>query len=66
MRIKQSLILKKAEAKELSLRNKDTVYYVIDKKHCEALCYSITYFLAEKIKEGYHFVCSYKNGIKQF
>ena len=31
MRIKRSLIEKKEEARELSLRNKDTVYYVIDK-----------------------------------
>ena len=66
MRIKRSLIEKKEEARELSLRNKDTVYYVIDKKGCDALCYSLIYFLTEKINEGYHFVCYYKNGIECF
>ena len=66
MRIKKSLIVKKEEARELSLRNKDIAYYVIDKKGYDALCCSITYFLYETITEGYHFVCYYKNGIECF
>lgn len=66
MYIKESLIKAEAEAKELSLKNKDHTYYVVDKKNKKALCYGIDYFAMSKITfEKYHPVCRYINGIRK-
>lgn len=63
---KQSLVEAKNEAKESSIKNPDVVYYVLDKKHGKAVCYSVRWLVAYKInKENYFPVCSYINGIKR-
>lgn len=62
---KKSLIEAEIEARELSKKYKDKIYYVIDKKHGRACCYSIDWLAMQKIRyENYFPVCTYKNGIR--
>ena len=43
----------------------EKVYYVVDKKHGRAACYSIDWIVRQKIfYENYFPVCTYKNGIR--
>ena len=66
MKTKESLIKTEKEAKELSIKNKDTVYYVIDKKRSVPLCYSLDWLAFRKIKyDGYFPVCTYLNGTRR-
>lgn len=61
---KKSLIEAEAEAKALSEKYNKT-YYVIDKKHGRACCYSIDWMAMQKIRyENYFPVCTYKNGVR--
>lgn len=61
---KKSLIEAEAEAKTLSEKYNKT-YYVIDKKHGRACCYSIDWMVMQKIRyENYFPVCTYKNGVR--
>lgn len=65
MKIKQSLIEAEKQAKEASIKNPDTVYYVIDKKRSRAEYYSLGSLAIYKInKENYYPVCNYRNGVK--
>ena len=65
MKSKRLLVDVENEAKELSLKNSDVVYYVIDKKRGEPKCYSISWMAMQKINnEKYYPVCTYKNGIR--
>ena len=62
---KKSLLEAENEAKELSLKYPEKVYYVVDKKHGRAACYSIDWIVRQKIfYENYFPVCTYKNGIR--
>ena len=62
---KKSLVEAENEAKELSIKFPNTIYYVIDKKHGRAACYSIDWIVRQKIfYENYFSVCTYKNGIR--
>lgn len=62
---KQLLIEVEKEAKEISLKNPNTVYYVIDKRYGKPKCYSISWMAMQKINnENYYPVCTYKNGIR--
>lgn len=66
MKKKQSLIEAENEARESSIKNPDVIYYVIDKKHGRAACYSLGWLAVYKInKENYFPVCNYRNGIKR-
>lgn len=62
---KKSLIEAEIEARELSKKYKDKIYYVIDKKHGKACCHSVDWLAMQKIRyENYFPVCTYKNGIR--
>ena len=63
---KEKLIIVENRAKELSLKNKNEYYYVINKKRGEPLCYNIYWLAIKKINyEGYFPVCTYINGIRR-
>lgn len=67
MYVKQSLFEAEKEAKELSIKNPNIVYYVIDKKRGKAACYSIEWIVRQRIAfENYFPVCTYRNGIRRF
>ena len=62
---KKSLLEAENEAKELSVKYPEIVYYVVDKKHGRAACYSIDWIVRQKIfYENYFPVCTYKNGVR--
>lgn len=62
---KKSLLEAENEAKELSVKYPEQVYYVVDKKHGRAACYSIDWIVRQKIfYENYFPVCTYKNGVR--
>lgn len=62
---KKSLLEAENEAKELSAKYPERVYYVVDKKHGRAACYSIDWIVRQKIfYENYFPVCTYKNGVR--
>ena len=62
---KKSLLEAENEAKELSTKYPEKVYYVVDKKHGRAACYSIDWIVRQKIfYENYFPVCTYKNGVR--
>lgn len=62
---KKSLLEAENEAKELSLKFPEKIYYVIDKKHGKAACYGLQWIVRQKIVfENYFTVCTYKNGIR--
>lgn len=65
--MKKSLIEAEAEAKNLSIKNPNTTYYVLDKKKGKAVCLSVDFLIKEKIAfENYYGVCRYKAGIRSF
>lgn len=65
MYLKKSRIEAENEAKELSIKNPNIVYYVIDKKRGKATCHSIEWVARQRIAfENYFLVCTYKNGIR--
>lgn len=67
MNIKKSLIKAENEAKELSLKNSNTRYYVLDRKNKSACCLSVDFLVREKIAfENYYIYCTYINGIKKY
>ena len=62
---KKSRIEAENEAKELSLKFPEKIYYVIDKKHGKAACHSIEWVARQRIAfENYFLVCTYRNGIR--
>ena len=62
---KKSLVEAENEAKELSIKFPNTVYYVIDKRHGRAKCFSIDWLAMRYIRyENYFPVCTYQNGIR--
>lgn len=65
MYVKQSLLEAKKEARELSIKNPNIVYYVIDKKRGKAACHSLECVVRQRIAfENYFLVCTYRNGIR--
>lgn len=60
--MKKSLEQAKHEAKELSIKHKDTVFYVMDKKGKQAECYSLSWCVKERMLEGYRTVTRFLNG----
>ena len=65
MYVKQSLLEAKKEARELSIKNPNIVYYVIDKKRGKAACHSIEWIVKQRIAfENYFLVCTYRNGVR--
>lgn len=65
--MKKSLIEAEAEAKNLSIKNPNTIYYVLDKRRGKAVCLSIDFLIKEKIVfENYYGVCRYKAGVRSF
>ena len=65
MYIKKSILDAEKEAKELSIKNPYTTYYVLDKRNKKAICLSVNFLIRDKILEGYYGICGYKNGIRQ-
>lgn len=62
---KKSRIEAENEAKELSIKNPNIVYYVIDKKRGKSACHSIEWVARQRIAfENYFLVCTYRNGIR--
>lgn len=65
--MKKSPIEAEAEAKNLSIKNPNVTYYVLDKKRGKAVCLSVDFLVKEKIVfENYYGVCRYKTGIRKF
>lgn len=62
MYIKQSLIQAEKEAKELSLKSHDTIYYVMDKRNKRAVCHCLPIGVQDKLLKGYFITCRYING----
>ncbi len=65
--MKKSLIKAENEAKNLSIKNPNATYYVLDKKRGRAVCLSVDFLIRKKIAfENYYGVCRYKAGIRSF
>lgn len=65
--MKKSLIEAETEAKNLSIKNPNITYYVLDKKKGKAVCLSVDFLIKEKIAfENYYGVCRYKAGVRIF
>lgn len=65
--MKKSLIEAETEAKNLSIKNPNTTYYVLDKRRGRAVCLSVDFLVREKIVfENYYGVCRYKAGVRSF
>lgn len=65
--MKKSLIEAETGAKNLSIKNPNITYYVLDKRRGKAVCLSVDFLIKEKIAfENYCRVCWYKAGIRSF
>ena len=65
--MKKSLIEAETEAKNLSIKNPNTAYYVLNKRRGRAVCLSVDFLVREKIVfENYYGVCRYKAGVRSF
>lgn len=65
--MKKSLIEAESEAKNLSIKNPNTTYYVLDKKKGKAVCLSVDFLIREKIAfENYYGVCRYRARVRSF
>lgn len=65
--MKKSLIEAETQAKNLSIKNPNTTYYVLDKRRGKAVCLSVDFLIKEKIVfENYYGVCRYKAGVRSF
>lgn len=65
--MKKSLIEAENEAKDMSIKNPNITYYVLDKKKGKAVCLSVDFLIKEKIVfENYYGVCRYKAGVRSF
>ena len=65
--MKKSLIEAENEAKNLSIKNPNITYYVLDKHRGKAICLSVDFLIKEKIAfENYYGVCRYKAGVRSF
>lgn len=63
--MKKSLQEKMEEAKMLSIKNPDVIYYVVDKKRCKPKVYSLGWCAVQAVNyEGYHPVATFKNGVQ--
>lgn len=51
--------------KRTQFKNRDTVYYVMDKRNKKAVCHSLPMAVRDKILRGYFFTCRYINGEKR-
>lgn len=60
--MKKSLVEKIEEARSASLKYKDTVYYVMDKKRKSAVCFCSELAFWKYFNEGYYPVTRFLNG----
>lgn len=61
--MKKSLQEKMEEAKMLSIKNSDVIYYVVDKRRCKPKVFSIGWCAVQAVNyDGYHPVATFKNG----
>lgn len=64
--MKKSLQEKMKEAKMLSIKNPDVIYYVVDKRRCKPKVYSLGWCAVQAVNyDGYHPVATFKNGIQR-
>lgn len=61
---KKSVEAVKQRAKQMSIDCPDILYYVMDKKRKHAVCHSVEWAVKEKVLNGWHIVCLYRNGIE--
>lgn len=63
--MKKSLQKALEEAKMLSIKNPDIIYYVVDKRCCKPKVYSLGWCAVQAINyNGYHPVATFRNGIQ--
>lgn len=63
--MKKSLQEAMEEAKKLSIKNPDIIYYVVDKRRCKPKVYSLEWCAVQAVNyEGYHPVATFKNGVQ--
>ena len=63
--MKKSLQEALEEAKMLSIKNPDIIYYVVDKRRCKPKVYSLGWCAVRAVNyDGYHPVATFKNGVK--
>ena len=60
--MKQSLIDRKAEAQQMSLKHRDTIYYVLDKPRKAAVCVCSQISFWKYFNDGYGPVTRFLNG----
>lgn len=61
--MKKSLQEALEEAKMLSIKNSDVIYYVVDKRRCKPKVFSIGWCAIQAVNyDGYHPVATFKNG----
>lgn len=59
---KKSVLLAIAEAQALSIKFPGVTYWVMDKPRHHAQVYSVEWICRERILQGWHIVCKFKNG----
>ena len=64
--MKKSLQEKLEEAKNLSVKNPDVIYYVVDKKRGKPKVFSIGWCAVQAVNyDGYYPVATFKNGTQR-